>query len=91
MVLQRVVMAKLGDTMEEGTVVSWHKAEGDYVEKGDIIMSVATDKAELEVESLVEGKILKIVVGPGETVPIGTPLAYVGEEGDVIPGTSTAE
>ena len=83
--LQRVIMPKLGDTMEEGTVISWIVAEGDSVAKGQHILSVETDKATLDVESLVEGTVLKIVVLEGESVPIGQTLAFAGEAGDTVP------
>lgn len=83
--LQRIVMPKLGDTMEEGTVVSWTVAVGEPVKKGDTIMSVETDKATLEVESLVEGTVLKIVVAEGVTAPVGATLGYAGDEGDTAP------
>lgn len=83
--LQRMVMPKLGDTMEEGTIVRWQVREGDHIEKGDVVMSVLTDKTELEVESITEGTVLKIFVAEDQTVPVGTVVAFVGEHGDEIP------
>lgn len=83
--LQKIIMPKLGDTMEEGLIANWLIKKGDTVNKGDIIMEVETDKAALEVESLVEGRILRIEVQAGQTVPIGTIVAYAGNEDDILP------
>ena len=63
--VKEIVMPKLGETMEEGTITKWLIEEGQAIKKGDIIMEVETDKVTLEVESLVEGNLLKIVVGEG--------------------------
>lgn len=72
-----VVMPQLGLTMTEGSVSQWLKRPGDSVEKGEMLFVVATDKAEMEVESMVAGTLQQIVVEPGTTVPIGTILAYI--------------
>ena len=83
--LQKMIMPKLGDTMEEGTIEAWRVKQGDRVEKRQVVMEIATDKAVLEVESLVEGMMLKILIEQGQTVPIGTVVAYVGQKGDALP------
>lgn len=70
-------MPMLGEVMEEGLVVAWHKKEGDTVEQGEIIMEVETDKATMEVESTESGVVKKILVPEGETVPVNTPLALI--------------
>lgn len=75
-------MPKLGHLMEEGMVGRWLKQVGERVEKGDILLEVAMDKAVLEVESFVSGTLLKILVEEGETVLVGTPLALLGEPGE---------
>lgn len=75
-------MPKLGHLMEEGMVGRWLKQVGERVEKGDILLEVEMDKAILEVESFVSGTLLKILVEEGETVPVGTPLALLGEPGE---------
>jgi pyruvate/2-oxoglutarate dehydrogenase complex dihydrolipoamide acyltransferase (E2) component len=79
-------MPKYGMTMEEGTVVRWLKAEGDSVEKGEFLLEITADKAEMEVESYLDGVLLKILIGEGETVPCGTPLCWIGEAGEAPPG-----
>jgi len=64
--------------MEEGVVVRWLKAEGDSVSKGEPILEIETDKATLEVECGSTGVVRKILVAEGQTVPVHTPLAWVG-------------
>ena len=83
--VKEIVMPKLGETMEEGTITKWLIEEGQAIKKGDLIMEVETDKVTLEVESLVEGDLLKIVVDEGTVVPIGTVVGYAGQQGDELP------
>ncbi|MCX6993551.1 MAG: dihydrolipoamide acetyltransferase family protein [Kiritimatiellaeota bacterium] len=78
-------MPKLGQTVEESTVVKWHKREGEPVKKGEILFEIETDKAVLEIESFFEGTLLKIVVAEGQTVPVSVPVAFIGQPGDPIP------
>jgi pyruvate/2-oxoglutarate dehydrogenase complex dihydrolipoamide acyltransferase (E2) component len=80
-------MPELGETADEGVLLEWHVAEGDTVELGQVIFTVETDKASVEVESVEEGVVLQIRVPAGETVNTGTVLAYVGEAGEAIPKT----
>ena len=83
--VQEVLMPKLGQTMEEGTIERWLKKEGDTVQKGEIIFEVVTDKATLEVEAFVSGTLLKILLKDGETAPVNEVIAFVGEKGEAIP------
>ena len=85
MAAQSFDMPKYGQTMEEGTVVAWKKREGDTVTKGEVLVDIQADKSNVEVESELNGVILAIVVREGATVPCGTPLCWIGREGDVIP------
>jgi pyruvate dehydrogenase E2 component (dihydrolipoamide acetyltransferase) len=73
------IMPKLGLTMEEGTVVRWLAAEGDRVSAGDIILEVQTDKVTVEVEAPAQGVLSQLLVVEGQTVPVGTVLARIGE------------
>lgn len=82
---EAIFMPKLGQTVDEGHIISWLVEEGQNVELGDPLLVVETDKAEVEVECASEGVLLKIVVPAGETVQTGTVIAYVGEPGDEIP------
>ncbi len=80
-----VPIPKLGQSEETVTLVKWHKAEGETVKKGDILLEVETDKAVLEVESQFEGTLLKIGLPEGAEVPVMTPCCVIGEEGEKIP------
>jgi pyruvate dehydrogenase E2 component (dihydrolipoamide acetyltransferase) len=78
-----IVMPQLGLTMTEGTVGEWLKKPGDFIRKNEPVLIISTDKAEVEVESLVEGTLGKIIVEGGTTVAVGTILAYMeGGAGD---------
>ena len=77
-----VNMPRLSDTMEEGTVAKWHKQVGDKIEEGDLLAEIETDKATMDFESINEGTILHIGIGEGETAPVDSVLAIVGEEGE---------
>lgn len=77
-------MPRLSDTMEEGVVAKWLKKEGDKVEEGDILAEIETDKATMEFESFYEGTLLHIGIPEGETAPVDTLLAIIGEEGEDI-------
>jgi 2-oxoglutarate dehydrogenase E2 component (dihydrolipoamide succinyltransferase) len=72
-----VLMPQLGETVAEGTVAAWHKAVGDEVGKGDILLDVETDKAATEVPSPVAGVITEIRVPEGQTVDVGSILAVI--------------
>jgi pyruvate dehydrogenase E2 component (dihydrolipoamide acetyltransferase) len=84
-----IEMPKLSDTMTVGTVVKWHKKAGDRVSNGDILAEIETDKATMELENFDDGTLLKIFVEEGEEADIGSALAVVGEEGEVIPEIPT--
>jgi pyruvate dehydrogenase E2 component (dihydrolipoyllysine-residue acetyltransferase) len=84
-VVQQVIMPKLGQTVEESTLVKWHKAEGDTVKKGDVLFEIETDKAVLESPSFYDGTLLKILVAEGHTVPVKSAVAFIGEPGEAIP------
>jgi pyruvate dehydrogenase E2 component (dihydrolipoamide acetyltransferase) len=72
-----VIMPQLGETVEEGTVAVWHKKEGDKVAVDELLVEIETDKVATEVPSLAGGTVLKILVGAGETVKVGTILAII--------------
>lgn len=79
-----VEMPRLSDTMTEGTLAEWQKAEGEMVEAGDALADIETDKAVMTFESFDSGVLLKVLVAPGDTVPLGTPIAVLGEEGEDV-------
>jgi len=72
-----ITMPQLSDTMTEGTLVKWHKKEGDKVKSGDIVADVETDKAVMEMESSDNGTLAAILVAEGQKVPVGGLLALV--------------
>ncbi len=74
-----VVMPRLSDSMEEGTILQWLKQVGDEVAVGDELVEIETDKANMAYESDVAGTLSEILVEEGETVVIGTPIAKVGD------------
>ncbi len=76
-----ITMPRLSDTMEEGTVATWLKQEGDSIEEGDILAEIETDKATMEFESFYSGTLLKIGIEEGETANVDALLAIVGPEG----------
>ncbi|MDQ2701059.1 MAG: lipoyl domain-containing protein, partial [Actinomycetota bacterium] len=73
-----IVMPRLTDSMEEGTILSWLKKDGETVAIGDELVEIETDKASMVYESDAEGT-LKILVGEDETRPIGETIATVGD------------
>ncbi|HEX7765293.1 MAG TPA: dihydrolipoamide acetyltransferase family protein [Nitrospira sp.] len=75
------VMPTLGSDMTEGTLIEWKKKVGDRVVKGEIIAEVETEKAAIEIESFHTGIIEQLLAKPGETVPVGTVMAIIREEG----------
>jgi pyruvate dehydrogenase E2 component (dihydrolipoamide acetyltransferase) len=75
-------MPKLGFDMAEGKLGEWTKAEGEAVTQGETIVLVETDKATVEVPVFRSGVLLKVLVPAGESVPIGTPIAVIGEAGE---------
>lgn len=81
-----VNMPRLSDTMEEGVVAKWLKKVGEKVEEGDILAEIETDKATMEFESFNEGVLLHIGVQEGETAPVDSLLAILGEKGEDISG-----
>ena len=77
-----IEMPALSSTMKKGKVVKWHKREGDFVEKGETLFEVETDKVNVEVESLVPGLLRKILLGEGIEVPVNTPIAIISDTMD---------
>src|SRR5215207_2427439 len=80
----QVVMPKLSPAMEEGQLSRWLKKEGDKVTTGEPIAEVDTDKATMEAQALTTGVLRKILVGEGETVPLGSVIAIIGEADEDI-------
>lgn len=77
-----VILPKLGQTMEEGAIIEWFKKEGDPVARGDLLFSVESDKAVLEVEATAKGFLRKILVHAGQVVPVLTVVALIARTVD---------
>lgn len=82
MMAEIINMPKLGFDMAEGTLVRWIVAEGDAFKKGDVLAEIETDKATVEVEAQYDAVLLKKLLEEGTIVPVGTPIAAAGEEGE---------
>jgi pyruvate dehydrogenase E2 component (dihydrolipoyllysine-residue acetyltransferase) len=80
-----VVMPRLSDSMEEGTILQWLKSVGDEVKRGDELVEIETDKANMTYEATDEGVLIEIVAGEGDTLPIGEVIARIGEAGEEAP------
>ena len=78
-------MPKMGDAMEEGTIVKWLVSEGDEVSEGDPIAEIETDKASMEIESEDSGTLAQFIVGEGDDVPEGEAIAFIQGEGEEVP------
>lgn len=79
-----VLMPKLGFDMREGTLVRWVKNEGEQVNKGEVLAEIETDKATVEVESFFSGTVLRHLVEQGAVVPVGQPIAVIGQPGEQV-------
>jgi len=80
----QVEMPKMGYDMTEGTILAWHKHEGDTVHKGDALGEIETGKVNIEIEAFDGGVLRKILVPEGQTVPVGTPIAIIAGADEVI-------
>ena len=76
-----IQMPQLGETIVEGTILKWLKHEGDAVARDEALFEISTDKVDTEVPSPVAGTVTKILVDEGATVPVGTIVMEVAEEG----------
>src|SRR4051812_21152350 len=89
-VATEVILPRLGQGMESGTIVRWLKSEGEPVQKGEPLFELDTDKVTQEVEAEAAGVLLKIAVAEGE-VPVGETVAFIGAEGEDVPEVAAAE
>jgi pyruvate dehydrogenase E2 component (dihydrolipoamide acetyltransferase) len=79
-----IVMPRQGNTVESCIILSWKKKEGDSVSIGESICEVETDKATFDVESTADGVVLKILCSEGDDIPVLTPIALIGYEGEQV-------
>src|SRR5215210_5650678 len=79
---EEIVMPRLSDSMEEGTILKWMKSVGDEVAVGDELVEIETDKANMVYESDAAGSLIEITAEEGATLPIGDVIARIGEGGE---------
>jgi pyruvate dehydrogenase E2 component (dihydrolipoyllysine-residue acetyltransferase) len=84
--MAEIVMPRLSDSMEEGTVLRWLKGVGDQVAVGDELVEIETDKANMVYESDLDGTIVEMLAQEGDTLPVGDPIARVGDASEVVSG-----
>jgi 2-oxoglutarate dehydrogenase E2 component (dihydrolipoamide succinyltransferase) len=77
-----VTMPQLGETVTEGTILRWAKKVGEQIQSDEVLVEISTDKVDTEIPSPARGVVLELLVGEGETVSVGTPLAVIGESGE---------
>ncbi|WP_085522720.1 dihydrolipoamide acetyltransferase family protein [Tuberibacillus sp. Marseille-P3662] len=91
----QIIMPKMGMSMEEGTVVKWLKEEGEWVEKGESVVEISSEKVEKEIEAPGDGFLININANEDDMVSVGHPIAYIGEVNEKIendyPVSSTTE
>lgn len=77
-----IIMPKLGFNMDEGELVKWNKSVGENITKGEVLFEINTDKTTMPVEATLDGVVLKLLVEEGDFVPVFTPIAVIGSEGE---------
>lgn len=75
-----VIMPKMGESLQEGTILKWHKKPGDRVQKDEILLEISTDKVDTEIPSPATGILTEILYKENETVSVGTVIAYIETE-----------
>jgi 2-oxoglutarate dehydrogenase E2 component (dihydrolipoamide succinyltransferase) len=85
-----MVMPKMGESIMEGTILSWLKKEGDRIEQDESVLEVATDKVDTEVPAIHEGVLEKILVQEGDVVAVGAPIAIINTNGEATASAPTA-
>src|ERR1039457_3525308 len=83
--MPEVIMPKMGDAMEAGTLSTWLKSEGDEVEIGDVLAEIETDKATMELTAEDAGILQEIIASEGDAVPVGEAIAVIVGEGEEAP------
>ena len=81
-------MPKMGDAMEEGTLLKWLKSEGEDVSEGDAIAEIETDKVTMELEAEDAGTLAQLIADEGQDIPVGEAIAFIQGEGEEVPERS---
>ena len=84
MAIVEMVMPKMGESVMEGTVLSWLKKEGDRIEEDESLLEVATDKVDTEIPSTHGGVVKELLAEEGQVVEVGKPIARIETDGDDV-------
>ncbi len=84
-------MPKMGESVNEGTIIKWHKNVGDEVKRDEIIFEISTDKVDTEIPSPDSGVIAEIRIPEGDTVEVGTVVAILNTNGETVTDTKHEE
>ena len=79
-----IIMPKMGESINEGTIIKWHKSVGDDVKIDEIIFEISTDKVDTEIPSPAAGVLKEIKFNEGETVEVGTVVAVIDSNGEAV-------
>src|ERR671916_3181607 len=83
-----VTMPPLSDSMEEGTVLKWIVEEGGEVKRGEPLVEIETDKANMTYEADTDGTLVEVIASEGDTLPVGEVIARIGDAGEAKQGGS---
>ncbi|TML02254.1 MAG: multifunctional oxoglutarate decarboxylase/oxoglutarate dehydrogenase thiamine pyrophosphate-binding subunit/dihydrolipoyllysine-residue succinyltransferase subunit, partial [Actinobacteria bacterium] len=87
----QVTMPAMGESVTEGTVLEWHKKEGDPVDLDEVLVEISTDKVDAEVPAPTAGTVVKVLVGEGDTVEVGQPLCEIASSNGAGPAAAVEE
>src|SRR5436190_22180594 len=82
-----VVMPRLSDSMEEGTILKWLVEEGGEVKRGEPLVEIETDKADMTYDADTDGTLINVMAKEGDTLPVGEPIARIGDAGEAKGGS----
>src|SRR4051795_6895572 len=86
-----VTMPRLSDSMEEGTILKWLVGEGGEGKRGEALVEIETDKANMTYDADTDGVLIEVVAEEGDTLPIGEVIARIGDEGETPSGGEDKE
>ena len=86
-----IIMPKMGESVNEGTIIKWHKNVGDKVKRDEIIFEISTDKVDTEIPSPDSGVIAEMRIPEGDTVEVGTVVAILNTNGETVTDTKHEE
>src|SRR5512133_3418593 len=85
----QVTLPQMGESVTEGTVLEWHKQEGERVEADEVLVEISTDKVDAEVPAPASGTVVKILAAEGDTVSVGAVLAEIATDNGAAPAVAS--